>query len=132
MLRYMLDTDTCIYVIKNRPANLRDTFNQHNDQLSISSVTLAELLYGAEKSAKTEHNLGVVESFSARLEVLPYDDKAAAHTGQIRAQLEAAGTPIGPYDLMIAGHARSQGLVLVTNNMREFERVDGLRLENWV
>ena len=132
MLRYMLDTDICIYVIKSRPSNLRDTFNQYNDQLSISSVTLAELLYGVEKSARTEHNLGVVESFSARLEVLPFGEKAASHSGQVRAQLEAAGTPIGPYDLMIAGHARSEGLVLVTNNTGEFERVDGLRLENWL
>ncbi len=131
MIRYMLDTDICIYAVKNRPPSLRDTFNQHSGQLSVSSVTLAELLYGAEKSARTEHNLSVVESFAARLEVLPFGKKAAAHSGQVRAQLEAAGTPIGPYDLMIAGHARSEGLVLVTNNTNEFERVDGLRLENW-
>ncbi len=132
MLRYMLDTNICIYVIKNRPAAARQRFNQYGDQLCISSVTLAELLYGAEKSAKVAHNLSVIEAFAARLEVLPFAEKAAAHYGQIRSALELAGTPIGPYDMMIAGHARSEGLVLVSNNCREFERIDGLRLENWI
>ena len=132
MLRYMLDTNICIYTIKNHPAQLRDLFNQHSDQLSISSITLAELFFGAEKSSQTERNLKNIEGFSARLEVLPFSDTAALHYGQIRAELERTGTPIGPYDLMIAGHARSEGLVLVTNNTREFERVSGLRLENWV
>ena len=132
MLRYMLDTNICIYTLKNHPTHLRDVFNQHSDQLSISSITLAELFYGAEKSAKTVHNLKNIEGFAARLEVLPFADTAAMHYGQIQAELEQTGTPIGPYDLMIAGHARSEGLVLVTNNTREFERVSGLRLENWV
>lgn len=131
MLRYMLDTNICIYVLKQHPPHLRETFNERASQLCISSVTLAELLYGVEKSAKPAANLSVVEDFAARVEVLPLGDKAAAHYGQIRAELERAGTPIGPYDLMIAGHARSEGLVVVTNNMREFERVSGLRLENW-
>ena len=132
MLRYMLDTNICIYTLKNHPAQLRDIFNQHSDHLSISSITLAELFYGAEKSAQTTNNLKNLEGFCARLEVLPFAEKAAAHYGHIRAELEQAGTPIGAYDLMIAGHARSEGLVLVTNNAREFERVSGLRLENWV
>lgn len=132
MLRYMLDTDTCIHTIKNRPAELRETFNAHGEHLCVSSVTLAELLFGVEKSARPEHNLPIVESFAARLAVLPFEEKAAAHYGQIRADLERRGEPIGPYDLMIAGHARSEGLVLVTDNTREFKRVDGLRLENWV
>lgn len=127
----MLDTNICIYVFRNRPPGIRSTFNQRGDQLCVSSVSLAELIYGAEKSERFEHNLSVVESFAARLEVLPFDEKAAAHYGQIRASLEQAGTPIGPYDLMIAGHARSEGLILVTNNTREFKRVDGLRIENW-
>lgn len=131
MLRYMLDTNICIYVIRNHPPKLRERFTEHAEQLCISSVTLAELLYGAEKSARIESNLSVVESFAARLTVLPFEDKAAGHYGQVRAELERKGKPIGPYDLMIAGHARSEGLVLVTNNTREFERVDGLRLENW-
>lgn len=128
----MLDTNISIYVIKNRPRNMRELFNQHSGQLCLSSVSLAELLYGAEKSSKTDHNLEIVEGFAARLEVLPFGIKAATHYGQIRAELERAGTPIGPYDLMIAGHARGEGLVLVTNNTREFERVDGLRLDNWI
>lgn len=132
MLRYMLDTNICIYVIKARPHALRDRFNDLADQLCISSVCLGELIYGAEKSARPPTNLGVVEQFAARLEVLPFTAKAAAHFGQIRAHLERAGRPAGAHDLMIGGHARSEGLVLVTNNAREFERMDGLRVENWV
>ncbi len=87
--------------------------------------------YGAEKSAAPERNLAVIEGFAARLEVLPYDRPAAIHSGQIRAELANQGQPIGPYDQMIAGHARSQGLIVVTNNSREFCRVAGLRLEDW-
>ncbi|CAM3439493.1 tRNA(fMet)-specific endonuclease VapC [Halomonas lysinitropha] len=90
-----------------------------------------ELIYGAEKSTHPERNLHSIEGFAARLEVLQYDADAAAHTGQLRAELAKAGAPIGPYDQMIAGHARSRGLVVVTNNIREFERVPGLRLEDW-
>lgn len=132
MLRYLLDTNICIYVLKNRPPHLREKFAQHAEQLCISSVVLAELIYGAERSARPEENLEIVEGFAARLERLPFDDKAAAHYGELRADLERKGTPIGPYDLMIAGHARSEGLILVTNNVCEFERVPGLRVENWV
>ena len=132
MLRYMLDTNICIYVIKNRPPALRQRFNERAEHLCVSSVTLAELLYGAEKSARPEANLGVVEGFAARLAVLPFDDRAAAHYGQIRGELERQGTPIGPYDLMIAAHARCEGLTLVTHNVREFRRVAGLRVENWM
>ena len=131
MLRYMLDTDICIYVINDRPSEVRRIFNERAEQLCISSVSLAELHYGAAKSESPARSLSVAESFAARLEVLPFEEKAAAHYGEIRAELERAGTPIGPYDLMIAGHARSQGLTLVTNNTREFERVGGLRTENW-
>jgi tRNA(fMet)-specific endonuclease VapC len=132
MLRYMLDTNICIYAIKHRPAAVRETFNQKAHHLCVSSVSLAELLYGAEKSSQPTHNLTIIESFVARLEVLPFDDKAAAHYGQIRAPLEREGKIIGPYDLMIAAHARSQGLTLVTNNEKEFARVPGLLIENWV
>lgn len=132
MLRYMLDTNICIYVLKNHPPQLRELFARHTEQLCTSSVVLAELVYGAEKSAKPDENLQIVEGFAARLEVLPFADKAAAHYGEIRADLERKGTPIGPYDLMIAGHARSEGLILVTNNVREFGRVVGLRVENWL
>lgn len=132
MLKFMLDTNIVIYIIKQRPIEVLSVFNLHAGQMCISSITLAELLHGAEKSAKPEHNLHKVEDFVSRLEVLEYESKAAAHYGDIRADLERKGTPIGVNDLHIAGHARSESLTLVTNNMKEFERVDGLRLDNWV
>lgn len=131
MLKYMLDTNICIFTLKNRPLAVREAFNRHSDQLSISTITLMELIYGAEKSAAPERNLAVIEGFAARLEVLDYSPLAAAHSGQLRAELARAGTPIGPYDQMIAGHARALGLILVTHNTREFDRVPGLRVENW-
>ena len=111
---------------------VRDAFNARQVQLCISSVTLMELLYGAEKSSNPEKNTQNIEGFTARLTVLDYGLAAAQHTGQIRAELAKVGKPIGPYDQMIAGHARSLGLILVSNNVREFKRVPGLRLENWV
>lgn len=132
MLKYLLDTNIVIYTMKNRPAEVKDAFNAHEGQLAISSVTLMELLYGAEKSSDPAKNTRTIETFAARLEVLDYDTAAAQHTGQIRAELAKSGQPIGPYDQMIAGHARSLGLILVSNNVGEFERVPGLRLENWV
>ena len=132
MIKYMLDTNICIFTIKNKPQIVREAFNRHNGQLCISAVTLMELIYRAEKSAAPEKNLAVIESFAARLEVLPFDNEAASHTGMIRSERAKAGTPIGPYDHMIAGHARSRGFIVVTNNLREFERVPGLRVEDWV
>ncbi|MGA7816911.1 MAG: tRNA(fMet)-specific endonuclease VapC [Caballeronia sp.] len=109
---------------------VREAFNRYHGQLCISTVTLMELIYGAEKSASPEKNLAVVEGFAARLDVLDYNHEAAAHSGQLRAELAKMGNPIGPYyNQMIAGHARSQGLILVTNNLREFDRVAGLRVE---
>ena len=132
MLKYMLDTNIAIHVIKRRPIEMLETFNQHTDQLCISSITLAELLHGVEKSKFAEKNLKNVENFISRLEVLEYGNKAASHYGNIRADLERKGITIGVNDLHIAGHARSEGLIIVTNNVREFERVSGLRLENWV
>lgn len=132
MLKYMLDTNIVIHVIKHRPFEMLETFNQHAGQLCISSITLAELLHGVEKSEFVEKNLKNVENFISRLEVLEYGNKAASHYGDIRADLERKGTTIGVNDLHIAGHARSEGLIIVTNNVREFERVSGLRFENWV
>ena len=132
MLKYMLDTNIAIYVIKRRPVDALNTFNQHADQLCVSSITMAELMHGVEKSAKPDHNLRQVEDFVSRLIVMEYSNKAAAHYGNIRAMLEYKGIPIGVNDLHIAGHARSEGLTLVTNNLKEFDRVEGLRLENWV
>lgn len=132
MLAFMLDTNIVIYVIKRRPVELLDVFNRHAGRMSISSITLAELLHGVEKSSLPDRNLRQVDDFVSRLEVLDYGKKAAAHYGQIRADLERKGIVIGVNDLHIAGHARSEGMTLVTNNLREFERVDGLRVANWV
>lgn len=132
MLKYMLDTNIVIYTIKNRPEHIRELYNQHNEQLCISVVTLGELVFGAEHSQQVERNLADIEAMVAQLEVLPLDNKAAYHFGQIRADLYRIGQPIGPYDMMIAGHARGSGLILVTNNMKEFSRVPGLLLENWI
>ncbi|PIE60059.1 MAG: VapC toxin family PIN domain ribonuclease [Desulfobulbus propionicus] len=132
MLKYMLDTNIVIYVIKRRPIEVLATFNKNAGLMCISSITLAELLHGAEKSDNPARNLGKVEDFVSRLEVVDYDSSAAAHYGDIRSDLEKKGTPIGVNDLHIAGHARSLSLILITNNIREFERVEGLRLDNWV
>jgi tRNA(fMet)-specific endonuclease VapC len=132
MLKYMLDTNTCIFTIKNKPQGVRNTFNRRHGQMAISSLTLMELIYGAEKSARPEENLEVVEGFAARLDILPFDREAAIHTGQLRAELAKAGTPIGPYNGLIAGHARSRGMIVVTNNRKEFSRVPGLRSEDWI
>ena len=131
MIKFMLDTNIVIYTIKNKPTKVRETFKKHADQMCISSVTLMELIYGAERSSRPEENLKTIEGLAARLDVLPYEDEAVAHTGQIRSDLAKVGKPIGPYDNMIAGHARSRGLILVTNNENEFKRVSGLRLINW-
>ena len=102
MIKFMLDTNICIFTIKNKPQIVREAFNLHDGQLCISAITLMELIYGAEKSATPEKNLAVIEGFTARLEVFPFDNEAAAHTGMIRSELAKAGTPIGPYDQMIA------------------------------
>jgi tRNA(fMet)-specific endonuclease VapC len=131
MLQYMLDTSICIHVIRNYPPELRQRFNRLAEELCMSSITLGELHYGAEKSTRRDENLQAIEQFTARLEVLAFAEKAAAHYGQIRAQLERVGRPAGAYDMMIGGHARSEGLVLATNNLREFEPMDGLRVESW-
>jgi tRNA(fMet)-specific endonuclease VapC len=132
MLRYLLDTNIVIYVLKRRPVEVLSTFNTNASRMVISSVTLAELLYGAEKSSRVSENLAAIEDFCCRLEVLPYGPKAAQHYGAIRAALEKLGQPIGVNDMHIAAQARSEGLVLVTNNMGEFARVPALEVENWV
>lgn len=132
MLKYLLDTNIVIYVIKRRPIEVLATFNTNAKRMAVSVVTLAELLHGAEKSSQPASNLAVVEDFCSRLDVLPYTAKAAQHYGSIRASLESIGQPIGVNDLHIAAHARSEGLVLVTNNAKEFSRVPALQIENWV
>ena len=132
MLKYLLDTNIVIYVIKRRPIEVLGLFNEHAGRMAMSAITLSELYHGAEKSAKVSQNLEVIEEFSSLLEVLPYSAKASAHYGSIRSALEKAGQSIGVNDLHIAAHARSEGLAVVTNNVSEFARVPGLMLENWV
>ena len=132
MLRYLLDTNIVIYVLKRRPIEVLATFNANASRMAISSITLAELQHGAEKSSRVTENLSVIEDFCSRLDVLPYGAKAAQHYGAIRAALEKLGQPVGVNDLHIAGHARSEGLILVTNNVSEFARVPALEVTNWV
>lgn len=132
MLRYMLDTNLCIRVLRDKPAVLRERFNHEADGLCISSIVLMELLYGAERSARIERHRRAVEDLAARLDVLAFDAPAAAHAAEIRAELERRGQRIGAYDLQIAGHARSRGLTVVTGNLDEFRRVEGLRSEDWL
>jgi tRNA(fMet)-specific endonuclease VapC len=132
MLRYMLDTNLCIRVLRDRPAAVRVRFNQEAEALAISTVVLTELLHGAAKSARPVENRREVERMAARLAILAFDEEAASHAADIRARLERQGHAIGGYDVLIAGHARSRGLVLVTGNLGEFTRVDGLRSEDWL
>ena len=132
MLRYLLDTNIVTDVLKRRPRGLLPIFNANAGRMAISAITLAELLHGAEKSQRVHENLLAIEDFCSRLQVLPYGFKAAQHYGAIRAALERTGTPIGVNALHIAGHARSEGLVLVTNNVAKFERVPALEVQNWL
>ena len=132
MIKYLLDTNIVIYVMKRRPIEVLETFNQNASRMAISVITLSELHHGAEKSARATQNLDVIEEFSSRLQVLPYTEKTSQHYGSIRSVLEKKGQIIGVNDLHIAAHARSEGLVLVTNNVREFERIPALAVENWV
>lgn len=132
MLKYLLDTNIVIYVVKRRPLEVIAQFNANAGRMAISAITLSELYHGAEKSAKVSQNLEVIEEFASLLVVLPYTAKASQHYGAIRSDLEKAGQTIGVNDLHIAAHARSEGLVVVTNNLSEFARVPGLMVENWV
>ncbi len=132
MIRYLLDTDICIYLIKNRPPEVPAQFKRHSPaQVAISAITVFELEYGAEKSKQRQKAKKALARFTAPLTVLDVDQAAALEAASIRAGLEHAGTPIGPYDILIAGLAKSRDLTLVTNNLREFSRVSGLVLENW-
>ena len=132
MLRYMLDTNICIRVLRDRPPSARIRFNAEAEALCISTVTLGELLHGAAKSTRPIEQRHEVERLVGRLAVLSFDENAAAHYGDIRADLERRGMMIGPYDLQIAAHARSRGLVVITGNLGEFQRVAGLQSEDWL
>jgi tRNA(fMet)-specific endonuclease VapC len=132
-MRVILDTNICIYVIKKKPRQVLRHFTDFAvGDVGISSITLSELEYGVEKSARPDANREALLGFLSPLEIAPYDDLAANHYGSIRAELERLGQPIGAMDLLIAAHARSLAVPLVTNNLREFSRIDGLTLENWL
>ena len=131
-MRYMLDTNICIYVIKHKPEKVfRKLQTIHPEDVCISSVTYAELVHGVEKSIAVEKNRLALSILLANMEILDFDVDAADCYGKIRAGLEKNGTPIGPLDMMIAGHAQSLGYTVVTNNVKEFSRVNALRIENW-
>ncbi len=132
MLKYLLDTNIAIYVMRQTPLSVLAPFSQNSAAMALSSISVAELIYGAEKSSAVARNLASVDEFCSQVTVLDYGRPAAAHYGNIRAALQRSGTPIGNNDLQIAAHARSAGLTLVSNNLREFERVPGLLMENWV
>ena len=131
-MTYMLDTNICIYAIKNKPEQvLRRLKDNLPKGLCISAITLAELEHGVEKSVNPEKNQMALIQFLAILDILPFDDLAATEYGNICAYLQKRGTPSGTMDMLIAGHARAEGLILVTNNVREFMRVPNLGIENW-
>lgn len=132
MLKYLLDTNIVIYVLKRRPIKVLEIFNKNASRMAISTITLSELIYGAEKSSHVDKNLEAVDDFVSHLEILPYEAKASQQYGQIKATLERKGQIIGENDIHIAAHAVSQGLILVTNNLKEFKRIPNLALENWV
>jgi tRNA(fMet)-specific endonuclease VapC len=128
----MLDTNICIYSIKHKPEQVFRRLQEHNpSEMCISSVTYAELVHGVEKSQAIEKNRVALALLLANIEILSFDAGAAESYGKIRAELEKNGTPIGPLDMMIAGHAKSLGYTVVTNNTKEFNRVRGLKIENW-
>jgi len=131
MAMFLLDTDTLIFLLHGHQEVFRNVEAHGEDPKAISVVSYGELLHGAAKSARPDVNRREAENFAARLEVLPFDAQAAAHAADIRAALERQGRPIGGYDLLIAGHARSRGLIVVTGNRGEFDRVEGLRCEDW-
>ena len=131
-MHYLLDTNICIYLIKKRPPEVLDRFRQHSPQdVAISLITLFELEYGIEKSQYPQRSRDALAKFLLPLNVINLDRSSASEAAIIRAQLERKGLPIGPYDLLIAGLARSQDMTLVTNNIIEFERIEHLHLENW-
>lgn len=132
MIRFMLDSSFCIDVMRNRNAVLLNRFKASNNQMAISTIVLHELCYGAANSNEAALARRKVEEFCAAVLVIDFDDKAADEAGKIRAYLRAKGQTIGGYDTLIAGHARSLGLTLITGNLREFSRVDGLHCQDWL
>ena len=131
-MRYMLDTNVCIDYLKGNSNNIRDRIiSAPKDALCISAITLSELMYGVENSSNRETNLVALDFFLLKIDIIPYDDQAAAAYGVIRRQLKQEGNVIGGMDMLIAAHAKSLDAVLITHNTREFNRVQGLRIEDW-
>ncbi len=131
-MKFMVDTNTCIYIIKRKPPDVIERFNPTElSQIGISSITLSELLYGVSKSSKPEQNQMALTQFIAPLEILPYGDEAALYYGDLRAHLEKQGTPIVSLDMLIAAHALAIACTLVTNNKKEFIRIPNLKIDNW-
>ena len=131
-MRYMLDTNICIYTIKHKPPKVIQRFLSHDpSELCISSITYAELMHGIEKSMAVERNRIAITMFLSPISILDFDTYAAEEYGKIRADLKRKGTPIDPMDMLIAAHAKAEDLILVTNNTREFERVENLEVEDW-
>ncbi len=132
-MKFMLDTNTCIYIIKRKPPDVIERFKLTEiSQIGISSITMSKLLYGVSKSSKPEQNQIALMQFVAPLEILPYSDETAQYYGDLRAHLEKQGTPIGSLDMLIAAHALSIACTLVTNNEKEFIRIPNLKIDNWV
>lgn len=132
-MKYMLDTNICIFAMKKKSDNIIRNIIAHNpDELCISSITYAELVHGVEKSQAVDKNRMALTLFLSNIPIIPFDDKAAEGYGDVRAKLESKGTPIGPMDMLIVAHAKSMGCIMVTNYTREFQRVDDLVLEDWV
>jgi tRNA(fMet)-specific endonuclease VapC len=130
---FMLDTDICIYIIKKKPKNvLKHLYELKSVDLSMSAITYAELMNGAKKSSMVAYNIQKLNELAEILEIKPFDQNAAIIYGDVRSNLEKKGLIIGSNDLLIAAHAISLDLILVTNNEKEFSRVDGLKIENWV
>jgi len=131
--KMMLDTNICIYIIKNKPLSVKERLKEFEiGELCISIVTVSELMYGVYKSEQTKRNIQALEGFLMPFEIVDYDYAASVEYGKIRANLEKRGQVIGGMDMQIAGHALALDAVLVTNNIKEFERIEGLRLDNWV
>ena len=132
-MSYMLDSNICIYIMKNEPEKVANMFKKlHIGDITVSSIALSELAFGVFKSNRLENNLFLLKEFFEPISILPYDENAAYHYGELRAQLEKNGTPIGSLDTLIAAHALSVNAILVTNNLKEFSRIKNLRCENWV
>ena len=132
-MKYMLDTNICIYAIKKDPSKVIANLNKHNpEDICISSITYAELMHGVEKSKANVRNLLALTTFLTNIEILDFNADASQCYGEFRSQLESEGTPIGPLDTLIAGHAKSLGYTLVTNNLKEFNRIKDLKTVNWI